>query len=849
MEPSESVSFIAHLRRHLPKSPWALLTFLGLGGVAAAVLVAALVALVLTPTLPSIDDLHDTKLKVPLRVYSFEGDLLAEYGEEKRIPVKAHELPPLLVQAILAAEDDGFYSHAGVDFTGILRAAINNLRAGRKAEGASTITMQVARNYFLTPERTYTRKLKEVLLAFKLERELSKNEILELYVNKIFLGNRAYGFAAAGQIYFGHTLNQLTLAEMATLAGLPKAPSRNNPLSNPESSLDRRNYILRRMLKLGYIDAVSYSEAIQAPLGASRHAVRYIADAPYIGEMVRQVMVDRFTEASYAEGYHVYTTIRSRLQKAAQESLQKGLLEYDRRHGWRGAAGHHRITDSVSTARLDDILKDYPVVGPLAPAVVLAVEEKRATLYTQDGTRATLEWEGMEWARRYIDEDTQGAAPKRAGDVVRMGDVVYFEVLPENALRLAQVPRVEGALVALNPNDGAITALAGGFDFYNSKFNRAVQAERQPGSGLKPFVYSAAFEKGFNGATLVSGAPIVVEDVSLEDEWRPEDYSREFFGPTRLRKALTLSLNLVSVRLLRAIGPKHAIDHLERFGFERDKLPRNLSLALGTASAKPVDMARAFAVFANGGYRVEPYFITRIEDSQHRVIEQTGPVLLCHDPADTVAVKNREAVGSPPCPPPATAPEKPDPANPAPRLVRRVLSAENAFIVNSILRDVVTGGTATGAMALGRKDLAGKTGTTNDHRDAWFNGFQRDHVAIAWVGFDQPTPLGRGEVGGRAALPVWIDYMRVALEDVPEKLLPVPPGVTPQLVNLDTGEPTTKEDPKAITEYFIDGAPAIGADTAAGTRDGGDGKQPAGQPSPGGTPPQPVPDNVRDKLF
>ncbi len=805
-------AFGRFLRQNLPANPWQLALIGLLGAFAAGVVLVGLVALLLTPTLPPIDDLSDRRLKVPMRVYTVEGDLLAEFGEEKRIPVTIDQVPEQLIQAILAAEDHSFFYHQGVDFLGIARAALANLRTQRTAQGASTITMQVARNYFLSPEKTYTRKLKEVLLAFKLERELSKKEILTLYVNKIFLGHRAYGFAAAGQVYFGKNLGELTLPELALLAGLPKAPSRDNPLTNPDNALERRDYVLRQMQKLGYVDDAALERALAAPMTATRHALRYDLDAPYVAEMVRQYMIGKYDEDTYSGGFHVYTTLSAKHQRAANRALRRGLLEYERRHGWRGAAGRVAVGAEPDREVLDEALKDYRVVGGLVPGVVVQVEEQTAGVYTQDGVIVTLDWAGLSWARPYIEENAIGPAPKRAADVLRAGDIVYLEP-PENATdgywRLAQVPRVGGALVALRPNDGAVQALIGGFDFTESSYNRAVQAERQPGSAIKPFIYTAALDKGFTPATTVSGAPIVVEDVSLEEEWRPEDYSRQFHGPTRLRKALAQSLNLVSIRLLRAIGAGYAVEYLERFGFDPAKLPRNLSLALGTASATPMQMTSAFAIFANGGYRIEPYFIARIEDADHKVLEQAAP---------------KVAGGG------------------NPHAALQVLSPEIDFLITSMLRDVIREGTGKAALELGRTDLSGKTGTTNEYRDAWFAGFNSDLVAVSWIGFDQPASLGRAETGGRAALPMWMDYMRVALDGVPEKPLVPPPGISRGPVNSETGLPTTAADPQAIEEYFIEGMAS-----RAPTTD--EGEAPAPVAPARSAPPEPVPDNIRRQIF
>lgn len=803
-------AFIRFWRRNLPAGPWQLLLIALLGLFAAGVMLVALVALLLTPTLPALDDLAQQRLKVPLRVYTADGELIGEFGEEKRIPVTIEQVPLPLIRAILAAEDHSFFYHQGVDFLGLARAAWANLRAQRIAQGASTITMQVARNYFLSPEKTYTRKLKEVLLAFKLERELSKKEILELYVNKIFLGHRAYGFAAAAQVYFGKKLDELTLPEMALLAGLPKAPSRDNPLTNPANALERRNVVLRQMHGLGYLDEPALKTALSAPLTASKHALHYRLEAPYLAEMVRQYMIGKYDENTYRGGFHVYTTINAEHQRAANRALRKGLVEYERRHGWRGPAGRVTRKGDADREAFDEALKDYPVVGDLVPGVVQQVEEQAAAVYTQDGVIVTLDWAGLSWARPYIDEDTVGPAPQRAADVLSVGDIVYLEP-PQDATdgywRLAQAPRVGGALVALRPSDGAVLTLVGGFDFARSSYNRVVQAERQPGSSFKPFYYSAALDKGFTPATTVSGAPVVMEGESPEDEWRPEDYSHRFYGPTRLREALAKSLNLVSVRLLRAIGTGYTVEYLERFGFDPARLPRNLSLALGTASATPLQMATAFAVFANGGYRVAPYFIARVEDADHKVLEQAAPSVAGGD---------------------------------NPHAAPQVLSPETAFLMTSMMRDVIRAGTGRAALTLKRADLAGKTGTTNEYRDAWFSGFNSDLVATAWIGFDQPASLGRGETGGRAALPIWMDYMRVALDGMAEKPLTPPPGVTRALVNRETGQPTTAGDPQAIEEYFVQG-------TESQTMTVGDGEAPP--VAPAGVPPEPVPDNIRRQIF
>ena len=781
---------------------------------AAGVLGAAIVALSLTPTLPDIDALADTRLKVPLRVYTQEGALIGEFGDEKRIPVKTDQVPPLLIQAILAAEDDNFYFHQGVDIGGIARAALSNVRSGRHAEGGSTITMQVARNYFLSPEKTYTRKAREILLALKIERELSKDQILELYLNKIFLGNRAYGFAAAAQIYFGKSLKELTLPEMATLAGLPKAPSRDNPISNPDNAKARRNYVLARMHHLKKIDQAAMQAAQAAPIGASLHTFKAAADAPYVAEMVRQYMFQTYDEKTYGGGFHVYTTIRIKDQQAAEQALRKTLTDYDRRHGFRGPIGQEKLRADTDSERLDDMLKEYHGVAQLVPAIVLEVGDASARAYTQDGRTVELAFAGMAWARRHIDENAVGPAPKTPRDVLGVGNVIYVEPAPDGQWQLGQMPAVGGALVALRPNDGAILALAGGFDFYASSYNRATQAQRQAGSAIKPFVYSAALEKGFTAASLISGAPITIRDMNLEDEWKPENYTGEFQGETRLRLALTRSLNLVSVRLLRGIGVDFTLDYLTRFGFDRKQMPRDLSLALGTAAATPLQMTNAYATFANGGYRVQPYFIARIEDAEGKPIFEAAPPAACVGCLPTAGEGGKAVTRY--------------------QQAEQAIKPENAFIMTSMMRDVVRAGTATAAMELGRNDLAGKTGTTNDHRDAWFCGFNSDVVASAWIGFDQAAPLGNGEVGGRAALPMWMDYMRTALDGVPERALNPPSSIVTVNIDRDTGALATPQTTNVMSEYFVAGTEPGAAPTAQDPNV-------AGQPTPTNPNPEPLP--------
>ncbi len=751
-----------------------------------ASIAAALFALSLLPDLPDVESVRDVRLKVPLRIYSAEGGLIAEFGEERREPVTIEQVPKLLIQAVLAAEDDSFYSHPGVDFLGVARAALANLRSGGHEQGASTITMQVARNYFLSPEKTYTRKLKEVLLAFRLERALTKEQILELYLNKIFLGHRAYGFAAAARVYYGTTLDELALPQIAMLAGLPKAPSRDNPISNPERARDRRDYVLRRMHKLRFVDDAQLAAAVGSPLIASKHIAEVDVEAPYVAEMVRSHMIERYGEETYWRGYKVYTTVNDKYQHTAITALRNGIKAYDRRHGYRGPVARHQLSDATTVEELDQALREVPTSGELIPAIVIATKDGAASIYTRAGELGEIPLEAMIWARRFLDPDRRGPKPAAVTEVVAPGDIVYVERDDEQGWRLSQLPAMSGALVSVRPSDGALLALQGGFDFYLSKFNRVIQAERQPGSNIKPFLYSAALDHGFTPATLVSGAPIVVEDVAQNTLWRPENYSGKFFGPTRLRRALSLSLNLVSVRVVRSIGIHAALDHLVRFGFERERLPDGLSLALGSGTTTPLTVVTAYSVFANGGYRVEPYFIEWVEDIDGEIIEQARPTVVCVE-----CLSDR-----------AAAPETITTNLPAHRLAPRVLDADNHFLITSMLSDVIRSGTGRAAKSLGRKDLAGKTGTTNDFRDAWFSGFNRDVVTTVWVGFDDSASLGRGEAGSKAALPIWIDYMRVALAGKPERWFERPDNVVTEFVHPDTGQAVAVNDPNGYREYF-----------------------------------------------
>ena len=804
------------------------LTLLGaIGGIGAYVYI--------TPRLPEISTLKDVQLQVPLRVYARGGELMAEFGEMKRTPLKYEEFPKALIHAVLAAEDDRFFEHPGVDYQGILRAAWQLVRTGERVQGGSTITMQVARNFFLSREKTFLRKINEIFLALKIEGELSKEDILALYLNKIYLGKRAYGFAAAAQVYYGKPLAELDLSEIAMIAGLPKAPSSYNPVVAPERARIRRDYVLGRMRALGYITKAEDERARQVPVHAGVHGQNIAVEAPYISEMVRNEMLGRYGDAAYTDGYEVYTTIDARLQKAANRALRDDLLAYERRHGYRGIIKH------VDLLELDDegdelsawatLLREVKPVGHLLPALIINVGDESAYAFTRDGRLAYLGWEQIKWARRIIDENHLGPELAHASEVLKTGDVVYLAAAGTGCHWLAQIPRVAGALVSLRPRDGATDVLVGGFDYYQSKFNRVVQAQRQPGSSFKPFVYTAALDKGYTAASIINDAPVVFDAPGLEDTWRPENYSGRFYGPTRLRQALIKSRNLVSIRLLRDIGIGYTIRYVTRFGFKSKNLPRDLSLALGSGAVTPYELATAYTVFANGGYKVEPYFIDyiRVDGS---IIEMTRPLQVCQEceaateaeakaeadkkkaqkatrQASEAAAETEAKLAVTPWQLPAQYAELDErewlqirQGPQLPHLAKRVLSPQTAFLINTMLRDVIRKGTGRRALVLKRKDLGGKTGTTNDQRDAWFTGFNGDVATIAWVGFDTPQPLGDHETGARAALPMWISYMHAALQGKPETPLEQPAGVVSVRIDPETGELADANQADAIFEYF-----------------------------------------------
>ncbi len=758
------------------------------------------VFLYLSPNLPSVDVLRDVQLQTPLRVFTRDGELIGEFGEMRRTPLKFEEIPPLFVKALLAAEDDSFFQHHGVDFKSLTRAATQLAVSGHIQTGGSTITMQVAKNYFLSYERTFARKFNEILLAVQIERELSKNEILELYLNKIFLGNRAYGVEAAAQVYFGKSLNQLTLAQWAMIASLPKAPSSLNPIANPERALARRNWILGRMRNLHYITQAEFELAVQEPTGASFHGLIQSVEAGYVAEMVRQEMLQRFGSKAYTEGYVAYSTIDSKQQLAARRAVADGLLAYSQRHGYRGPESR---LQPATEAEWQKSLRRLPDLAGLRAAAVTRVGDKSFTALLSDGRHITVEWDnGLATARKYLDIDGRGPSPQQAADVVAIGDIVRLREDAKQQWELLQLPAAQSALVSLDADSGAIQALVGGFDFLHSKFNRVTQAQRQPGSSFKPFFYTAALEHGFTPATIINDAPIVFEDAGLENTWRPENDEGKFYGPTPLRKALYKSRNVVSIRVLQRLGIERAINYVQRFGFTKAQLPRNFSLALGTLSATPMQMATAYSVLANGGFRVQPYVLDKVLDRDGNTIYQAQPALACNectapDPgADALSTPAEASITL------ANAPVAPAiaPTNVAPR----VLDARIQFLINSLLQDVVRRGTATAASTMGRNDIGGKTGTTNGPTDAWFSGYSGGVVTTAWLGFDQNTPIGKKEFGSTAALPIWMDYMRVALKDRPERIFRQPEGVVSLRIDPHTGLRAQPGQSDAEFEYFLE---------------------------------------------
>ncbi|MGL5947564.1 MAG: penicillin-binding protein 1A [Aeromonas sp.] len=716
------------------------------------------------PQLPDVTALRDVKLATPMRIYSQEGQLIAQFGEIRRIPLRLDEMPQAMIDAVLATEDVRFYEHPGIDPIGIARAAMVWAISGQARQGASTITQQVARNFFLTNEKTLLRKVKEAFLAYRIEQNLSKDEILSLYLNKIPLGYRSFGVGAAAQVYFGKEVKDLSLDEIAIIAGLPKAPSMLNPIRSPARAFARRNVVLGRMLETGKITQAQYNVASKAPINARYHGAEIELDAPYIGEMARQQMMEKFGEEAYGLGLHVYTTVSAERQTAAQEALLEGVLAYDMRHGYRGPVSQlwRANTPSWSNELILAHLAKQPNYYPLQAAVVTEIKKTHAIVLLKNGQAAELSWSGMKWARPFINDDRQGASPKSPDDVLKVGAQIWVRTKGEHLL-LAQVPEVNSALVAMNPRSGALEALVGGFSFNLSKFNRVEQARRQIGSNIKPFLYAGALEYGYTLASLINDAPINQWDPSKGPMWQPKNAPAVYDGPTPLRLGLAKSKNVMSVRLMRSIGLQNYIATLEKFGFPREHISPHEALALGAAEFTPLEVVRGYSVLANGGYLVEPYLIDRVVDSEQKELFKAAPACVLCAGADSPVANS-------------------------------VVSPETAFLITDTLTSAIWGGKnwrGTGwraARDLKRHDISGKTGTTNESRDAWFSGYSPQMAATAWIGFDNhQRGLGRGEFGGGAAQPIWIDYMKVALKDLPEEKMPVPMGVIATQIDPETG--------------------------------------------------------------
>lgn len=725
------------------------------------ILLIIFAALVTFSSLPSLETLTDYRPKMPLQVYSDEGLLIGEFGAERRNLVKIDRVPIHLKQAILAAEDDRFYEHSGVDTIGVLRAAYSNFTAGGVRQGASTITMQVARNFFLTREKTLTRKFSEALLAFKIEHYLSKDQILELYINQIYLGQRSYGFSAAAKAYYDKSLNEIDIAEAAMLAGLPKAPSHFNPVVNPDRAKTRQLYVLRRMHKLNLLSDEELKKLEKQPVPVNRRSRTFAMHAEYVAEMARQVVYDRYQAETYTSGIKVYTTIRKKDQEAAYQALRKNVMNYDKRHGYRGPEGFIDLLKHGVNQEdvLEEALKKTTHLDGIYAAVVLTVNDDSVQVYRKGGRIIPITRDGLKLVQKFL--TNQGKTEKKS---LRPGAVIRIRENGKDNWEIAQLPEVEAALVSIDPQDGAVRALIGGFDFHRNQFNHVTQAWRQPGSSFKPFVYSASLDKGFTPATIINDAPLSFDASQTGSKlWEPRNFDGKYSGPIRMREALAKSKNLASIRILQAIGLQYAQDYITRFGFEAEQHPPYLPMALGSGAVTSMQMAAGYAVFANGGYEITPYFIKRIEDKSGNVLETAQP-----------AIARRNA--------------------------NQIIDPRNAFLITSMMQDVINRGTATQAKQLGRNDIAGKTGTTSNFIDAWFCGFQKHLVAVAWIGFDDPKSLGSNETGGRAALPMWMDYMEKALKNVPIENQETPQGIITATINPDTG---LRESTGTMTEHFF----------------------------------------------
>jgi penicillin-binding protein 1A len=813
----------------------ALIALIGLACMVVLGLVAGGVTYwLIEPRVPSVASLKDVQMQVPLRVLSADGKLIAEFGETRRIPVQIENVPAYLKNAVLAAEDADFYHHSGIDVTSTLRAAFEVvLHHGEKVQGGSTITQQVARNFFLSPQKTYTRKLTEMLTAFRIENELPKDQILQLYLNKMFLGHRSYGVAAAAQYYYGKTIDQLTLAQCAAIASSFQSPSVVNPIDHEPRLIARRNWVLGQMLTHRFINKAEYDQAIAAPDDAAPHEPPVEVDAPYLAEMVRQQALQKLGNQAQTDGYVIRTTLDSRLQALANHALRSRLEEYDHRHGYRGPEAHVALPQPATPAALQQALSGYNEVSGLYPAIVIEVGDDDASVHVQGGETIKLSVDDMKWAMGFARKAKLGgkgvASILQPGDIIRVREVADAEtstatpahpakdekvaVADKRHWELQQIPAAQSAMVALSPNDGAVKVLVGGFNFQLSKFNRAVQTQRQPGSSFKPFIYSAAFSRGYTPASIINDAPIALPDPSKPGGlWTPQNDDNKFRGPMRLREALAQSVNLVAIRLLDAVGVRYVREFATRFGFPADAIPANLSMALGTASVSPMAMARAYAVFANGGFLVNPYYIAEIDDRDGKAVYKADPLQACRtcearlldEGKTTAAPAQPAAAAGDPGAMADTANALSQGESNKPLLAPRVLDPRNDYLMTSLLQSVIYGGGtgATAAKQLGRDDLAGKTGSTNDHHDGWFCGFNADLVTTVWVGFDDYRSLGHGEFGARTALPIWMAFMAPALQGTPEARLPMPPGIVTATIDRTTGLPAPPGDGNTMSEIF-----------------------------------------------
>ncbi len=743
--------------------------------------------------IPTVAELKHIELQIPLRIYTADHKLIGEFGEQQRIPITYAQIPTDLEHAILSAEDSNFYHHPGVDIMGLGRALMQLITTGQIQSGGSTITMQVARNYFLSLKQTFTRKFTEIFISLKMEKELTKHDILELYINKIYLGNHSYGFEAASQVYYNKPLKNLDIAQYAMLAGLSKAPSIYNPVTNPSRALIRRNWILKRMLSLGYIDKNQYQTAVETSVIASNHGITPDVQAGYVAEMVRSDLFDTYKSNLYTIGLNVYTTINSKLQQNANQAVNDGVLLYNERHGYRGPLDFKPKLLTESLENQKKVLNSYNTLKNWQTALELSTAYQTADLLLSDGTQFTLPWDAMSWAKAYINVNTQGPSPTKTSDIMKPGDIISLKPDDKLVWKLTQMPKMQSALVTLRSKDGAIQALVGGFNYNESKFNRVTQSKRQTGSSFKPFIYSSALAHGYTAASTINDAPVVFNDTELAKAWRPTNNDGKFYGPTRLRPALYRSQNIVSIRLLNDLGIQPTLDFIRRFGFNSDELPHNLSLSLGTASLSPLQMATGYTVFSNGGYQVKPYLIDHITNRNNRVIFQAKPATVCNDctlldnssPNDQKMglFNTSDGVRSLP-------------------VAKEVLDPSIDYIMYDIMRDVIKHGTGRRAQVLDRSDLAGKTGTTNNEKDAWFSGFNGKIVTTVWSGFDEASSLGQYEWGGSVSLPTWIDFMRPVLKGTPMAYIYKPSSMITVRINPKTGERALPGQKNAIFEIF-----------------------------------------------